>query len=157
MALHDELSQDRRFSEPYTLQLSGVNEGRSSMRGSDCSSSLSLAQGLTLPLIYPGDPMSDIALSFRDGARDLLKSGVCLRSVMGSGPTDVEFLFRTRRPDDEYNVPGWACEVGLTESASPRHLYKLHFTLTLSFSCRGGFKISIGTSNSQKSLCGSAS
>ncbi|KAK5281103.1 hypothetical protein LTS03_011700 [Exophiala xenobiotica] len=62
--------------------------------------------------------MGDIALSFRDGARDLLKSGVPLRSVMGSGPTDVELLFRTRQPDDEYNVPGWACEVGLTESAS---------------------------------------
>ncbi|KAK5232138.1 hypothetical protein LTR47_006667 [Exophiala xenobiotica] len=110
-ALHDELSQNRRFSEPYTLQLSGVNDSRSSMRGSDYSSSLSPTQGLTLPLIYPGDPMSDIALSFRDGARDLLKSGVSLQSVMGSGPTDVELLFRTRRPDDEYNVPGWACEL----------------------------------------------
>ena len=126
MAQQEELRQNRRFSEPYTSQLGGVNDGRSSMRGSDCSSSHSPTQGLTLPLIYPGDPMSNIALSFRDGARDLLKSGVSLRSVMGSGPTDVELLFRSRQPDDEYNVPGWACEVGLTESASVHDLYKLH-------------------------------
>ncbi|KAK7889947.1 hypothetical protein LTR67_008411 [Exophiala xenobiotica] len=111
MALHDELGQNRRFSEPYTLQLSGVNDGRSSMRRSDCSSSLSPTKGITLPLIHPSDPMSDVALSFRDGARELLKYGVSLRSVMGSGPTDVELLFRTRQPNDEYNVPGWACEL----------------------------------------------
>jgi len=94
------------------------------MRGSDCP-----PRAFTLPLICPGDPINDMILSFRDGARDLLKSGVSLESVMGCGLTDVELLFRMRQPDDEWNVPGWACEVRLAKSralCSP--LFKLPFS-----------------------------
>ena len=119
------LKQKDDFSESNTLQFGGVNGSRSLTGGSDYSGGHLPRQLLSLPLICPGDPINDIVLSFRDGARDLLTAGVSLQSVMGSGLTDVELLFRMRRPDEEWNVPGWACEVGLTNSPSLYHFYKL--------------------------------
>ncbi|KIW10109.1 hypothetical protein PV08_11069 [Exophiala spinifera] len=110
LALSENQSQHRRFSLPGTLQSGGVYGGRSFMKGWDHMRNPSLLRTFTLPLIYPGDPVNDIVLAFRDKARDLLKSGASLRSIMGSGPTDVELLFRPRQSDDEWNVPNWACE-----------------------------------------------
>ncbi|KAI1619725.1 hypothetical protein EDD37DRAFT_654613 [Exophiala viscosa] len=103
---YEKPNEKLRFSETNTMQINGTRGHRSFMRGSDCS-----LRAFTLPLICPGDPINEMVISFRDGARDLLKSGVSLESVMGSGLTDVELLFRLRQPDDEWNVPGWACEM----------------------------------------------
>lgn len=104
------VSQNPSLSESSTWPFGGSKGSRSFMPGWDCS-----LRSFTLPLIFPGDPINDMVISFRDGARDLLKSGVSLDSVMGTGLTDVELLFRLRQPDDEWNVSGWACEVRSTE------------------------------------------
>jgi hypothetical protein len=124
--LYKSFSENYQLLKSSTWQSDGAVGSWPSLGGPDCSSSPSpLRTTLTLPLIYPGDPISEIALSCRDRARDLLRSGVPWQSVMGSGLTDVELLFRTRQPDEEWNVPGWACEVGLPESATLPHLYNL--------------------------------
>jgi len=123
--LCENLSQNHHSLKSNTWQFGGVRGSCSFLGGSDCSSSPSPLRAVTLPLIYPVDSISKIVLNFRDRARDLLRSGISLPSVMGSGLTDVELLFRTRQPDEEWNVPGWACEVGLPELPTRQHLYKL--------------------------------
>lgn len=115
MALSGTQSQHRRFSSPSTLQAGGLYGTCSSMRNRDYMGNPSPLRAFTLPLIYPGDPVNDNVLDFRDRARGLLRSGASLCSIMGSGATDVELLFRAKQPDDEWNVPGWACEVGFTQ------------------------------------------
>ncbi|KEF60721.1 uncharacterized protein A1O9_02282 [Exophiala aquamarina CBS 119918] len=113
MAWYETLSEKYQHLESSIWQFGGATGNWPFIGGSDWSSGPSPLQTVTLPLIYPGDPINEIVLSCRDRARDLLRSGVPLQSVMGSGPTDVELLFRMRQPDEEWNLPGWACEVGL--------------------------------------------
>ncbi|RVX66726.1 hypothetical protein B0A52_08919, partial [Exophiala mesophila] len=110
MASSEHQSPHRRCSLPSTLQSDGVCGTCFYTKGWDYPCNPSPIRTFTLPSIYPGDPVNDIVIDFRDRARDLLKSGASLRTIMGFGATDVELLFRTRKPDDELTVPSWACE-----------------------------------------------
>jgi hypothetical protein len=127
MALYENLSENYQLLESGTWQFGGVQRELLTRTRLRLFEQPLTAAKLTLSLIYPGDSINEIVLSCRDRARDLLRSGVPLQSVMRSGLTEVELLFRMRQQDEEWNVPGWACEVGLPESATLQHFYKLPF------------------------------
>jgi hypothetical protein len=113
MAVDQDHIPDFSLSGPKASRYGSAKHSWSMAEGMNYSSSHSPSRAYTSPLIYPGDSINDLVAASRDKARDLLQSGVSLHAVTGSGPTDVELLFRTRQPDEAWNVPGWACEVGL--------------------------------------------
>lgn len=67
---------------------------------------------LEIPITAPNDPLSMVCLTFRDTARTMLMQGASLDRLNAGGKMCAELLFRNRTPQDEWNIPNWACEVG---------------------------------------------
>ena len=61
--------------------------------------------------LWEDSPIATLFYSFQDHAYQSIANGTSASSILGSGITDVELIFRSRTPDDPYDVCSWACEM----------------------------------------------
>lgn len=69
-----------------------------------------------VPLLDPQNDFSTYCLDLRNSGRRALARGISLNRLSYWGKMDCELLFRDRVAQDDWNIPNWACEVGLTRS-----------------------------------------
>lgn len=64
-----------------------------------------------VPLLDPRGDFSNYCLDVRNSGRRALARGISMNRLSCWGRMDCELLFRDRVAEDDWNVPGWACEV----------------------------------------------
>lgn len=61
--------------------------------------------------LWEDSPIATLFYGFQDHAFQSVTNGTPVSSILGSGIIDVELLFRSRAPEDPYDVCSWACEM----------------------------------------------
>ena len=61
--------------------------------------------------LWEDSPIATLFYGFQDHAFQSIANGTPVSSILGSGIIDVELIFRSRAPEDPYDVCSWACEM----------------------------------------------
>lgn len=65
----------------------------------------------SLPISSPSNPLDAVCLAFLGSCQQMLIRGYSYDQLNNFGTMDCELLFRERMPNDDWNIPNWACEV----------------------------------------------